>query len=141
MPYSVLSFTNYYSRVSNSTLDHYSPGSASHTILRDVSSSNKRLRSNKVVWVVGWMCVYVCVRSSLCNGVMKNKTLFRRLTLVLKRAIRVINNVSYYCHTGPTSEKLGILKLHNVFDYHSLLFVRDYVFNTLPSSFNECFPR
>ena len=41
--------------------------------------------------------------------------------------------------TAPTFKKLGFIKLHNLFDYHSLLFVHDYLFNTLPGSFNGCF--
>jgi len=34
------------------------------------------------------------------------QNVIRPLTLVHKRAIRVINNTSYYSHTGPTLKKL-----------------------------------
>jgi hypothetical protein len=62
------------------------------------------------------------------------------LMLVQKRAIRVINNASYYSHTGPKFKKSGILQLHDLFHYQSLLFMHDYISNKLPNSFNGCFP-
>ena len=69
-----------------------------------------------------------------------DQNIIRPLTLVQKRAIRVISNASYNSHTGPKFKKLGILKLNDLFDYHSLLFVHDYISNNLPNSFNGCFP-
>ena len=68
------------------------------------------------------------------------QNVIRPLTLVLKRAIRLINNASYYSHTGPTFKKLGILTLCDLFDYHSILFVYGYLSDKLPSSFSGCFP-
>ena len=64
----------------------------------------------------------------------------RPLILLQKRAIRVIFNASYYSHTDPKFKKSGILKLHDLFVYQSLLFVHDYLSNKLPNSFNGCFP-
>jgi len=69
-----------------------------------------------------------------------DKNVLRPLMLVQKRAIRVINNASYYSHTGPKFKKTKILKLDDLFTYQSLLFVHDYLSNKLPNSFNGCFP-
>ena len=67
----------------------------------------------------------------LGNGDQKE---IRQLMLVQKRAIRVIYNASYYSHTGPKFKKTGILKLHDLFVYQSLLFVHDYLSNKIPKS-------
>ena len=69
-----------------------------------------------------------------------DQNVIRPLMLVQKRAIRIINNASYFSHTGPKFKKSGILKLHDLFVYQSLLFVHDYLSNKLPNSFNGCFP-
>ena len=65
------------------------------------------------------------------------QNVIRLVTLVQQRAIRVRNNELYY---SPIFKKLGTLKLHDLFDYNSLLFVHDYLSNILPSSLNGCFP-
>jgi len=55
------------------------------------------------------------------------QNVIRPLKLVEKTAKRIINNVSYYSDIGPKFKKLGILKLHELFDYYSLHFVHDYL--------------
>jgi len=59
---------------------------------------------------------------------------------VQKGTLRVIKNASYYSYTGPTFRKFRSLNLHDLFYYHALLFVHDYLPNKHPNSFKECFP-
>jgi len=87
---------------------------------------------------------FALIRPHLSRGITvwgnAEQNVIRPLTLVEKMVIYVINNSSYYSHTGPTFKKLGILKLDDLCDYHSVLVVPDYLSNKLPSSFNGCFP-
>ncbi len=43
-----------------------------------------------------------------------------------KRAIRVIHNAHYICHTEPKFKSSGILKIPDLLVYQSLLFMFDY---------------
>ncbi len=64
----------------------------------------------------------------------------RSAIMLQKRAIRVINNAPYNSHTDPKFRKSGILKIKDLYEYQSLLFIYDYFNQKLPSSFNGIFP-
>ena len=69
-----------------------------------------------------------------------DKGLIRQTELLQKRAIRTIHNAFYNSHTDPKFRKSKLLKLHDIFEYQSLLFTYDYLNNKLPSSFDGKFP-
>ena len=56
-----------------------------------------------------------------------DKNIIKPAILLQKRAICVINNAPYNSHTDPKFKKSGILKLNDLFDYQSLLFISDYI--------------
>ena len=56
-----------------------------------------------------------------------------------KRAIRTINNASFNSHTEPLFKSNGVLKLMDLYEYHTTLFMYDYTHNNLPSSFQNMF--
>ena len=62
----------------------------------------------------------------------------RQTKLLQKRAICTIHNASFNSHTDPTfrNSKL-LLKLQDIFEYQSLLFIYAYFNNKLPSSFGD----
>ena len=70
-----------------------------------------------------------------------DKGLIRQTELLQKRAIRTIHNAFYNSHTDPKFRKSKLLKLHDIFEYQSLLFTYDYLNNKLPSSFDGKFPK
>ena len=47
-----------------------------------------------------------------------------------KRAIRIISNASYNSHTEPKFRQSEILKLHDLYEFESLIFVHDYIWPT-----------
>ncbi len=69
-----------------------------------------------------------------------DRKIINRATILQKRAIRVIHNAPYNSHTEPKFRKSGILKIDDIFEYESLLFVYDYLTNNLPISFQGIFP-
>ena len=67
------------------------------------------------------------------------QTTLKRTITLQKRALRTINNVSYNSHTDPLFKKSNILKLNDLFDHESGLFMHNYVMNKLPESFGNMF--
>ena len=59
--------------------------------------------------------------------------------MLQKRAIRVINRKQYNSHTDPLFKASKILKLSDLFEYQSALFMYDYLHNSLPESFDNMF--
>jgi len=56
-----------------------------------------------------------------------------------KQAIKLIHNSPYNGDTDPRFKTSGILKITDLFIYQSLIFMYDYLFSRLPSSFNGIF--
>jgi hypothetical protein len=56
-----------------------------------------------------------------------------------KRAIRIINKTTYRAHTDPLFKTCKILKLQDIYELQSILFMQSYETNTLPASFNNMF--
>ena len=58
-----------------------------------------------------------------------------------KKALRIINNRSYRSHTDPLFKRDHILKIHDIYKLHCILFIYDYKHGNLPNSFDMFFPR
>ena len=56
-----------------------------------------------------------------------------------KYAIRTIHKAAYNSHTDPLFNKSQILKLTDLYEYESVLFMYDFVENNLPRSFGDVF--
>ncbi len=54
-----------------------------------------------------------------------------------KRAIRYIHKASYNSHTEPIFQKYNILKLHDLYEYETLLFMYGFANANLPRSFDN----
>ena len=70
-----------------------------------------------------------------------DKKIMRPAIMQQKRAIRIINNAPYNSHTEPKFRKSEILKLHDLYELESLIFVHDYLTDKLPKSFQGTLPR
>ena len=68
-----------------------------------------------------------------------NQTTMKTTQLLQKRAIRIINKVSYNSHTEPLFKSSKILNLKDQFVYDVILFMYDYSMKNLPSSFDGTF--
>ena len=69
-----------------------------------------------------------------------DKSITRQTNLLQKRAIRIITNSAFNSHTDPKFRKQGILKVNDLFEYQSILFMYDYISGKLPRSFAGTFP-
>ena len=70
-----------------------------------------------------------------------DRNLIRKTSQIQKRALRVIHNAPYNSHTDPKFKKSGILKLYDIFEYQSMIFIHDYRSGRLPISFDGTFPQ
>lgn len=68
------------------------------------------------------------------SGSALNKTM-----ILQKRAIRIIHNAPFNFHTEPLFKASGILKIFDLYEYETLIFMYKYWHNKLPLSFNELF--
>ena len=66
-------------------------------------------------------------------------SLTKKTRQLQKRAIRLVTKSSYNSHTDPLFKTTRILKLDDMFEYHTMLFMYDYTNNTLPKSFTHFF--
>ena len=56
-----------------------------------------------------------------------------------KRAIRTINKAAYDSHTEPLHKRSSILKITDQYDYEVAMFMRDYMKNKWPVSFQNTY--
>ena len=68
-----------------------------------------------------------------------NQTILRKTKMLQKRAIRTINKAAFNSHTDPLFHSAQILKLDDLYQYSSALFMYDYINNNLPRSFDNIF--
>jgi len=68
-----------------------------------------------------------------------SKAALHRSMILQKRALRIINNVSYNGHSDPLFKANRILKLNDMYEHQALLFMFDYMANKLPISFAGTF--
>ena len=60
--------------------------------------------------------------------------------MLQKRAIRIVSNAGYNSHTEPLFRSNSVLKLCDLHQYESLMFMYDYKAHRLPLSFDGTFP-
>jgi hypothetical protein len=60
-----------------------------------------------------------------------------KITLLQKRAIRIINKAYYNDHTGPLFSLCKILTFKQLMYYNSMLFMHSVTYNYAPQSFND----
>ena len=86
---------------------------------------------------------YSLIQSHLSYGIIvwgnADKSVVKSTFLLQKRAIRVINNALYNRHTDPLFRSSRILKLDDLFEYQSVIFMTDYMHDKLPLSFKNMF--
>ena len=87
---------------------------------------------------------FALVHPHLNNGIIAwgntDKGTIKQTNILQKLAIRIINKAAFNSHTDPKLKKLEILKLNDLFEYQSLLFMHDYICGKLPDSFHGNYP-
>ena len=87
---------------------------------------------------------FALVHSHLTYGILAwgntDKGIIKQTNILQKRAIRIINKAAFNSHTDSKFKKLEILKLNDLFEYQSLLFMHDYICGKLPISFHGNYP-
>ena len=66
-----------------------------------------------------------------------NSNSISRLFKLQKRAIRIINKSTYRAHTDPLFKQNNILKVSDIYQLNSYLFIHDYQAKKLPVSFDN----
>ena len=66
-----------------------------------------------------------------------NSNHVKKLLLIQKRAMRIINNKNYRHHTDPHFKANQILKITDLYKYHVLSFMYDFTDHFLPGSFER----
>ena len=67
------------------------------------------------------------------------KTYITKLLKIQKRAIRIISNSSYLCHTKPLFERYKTLSIFELYDKELGIFMYKYKNGLLPLSFDHAF--
>lgn len=84
---------------------------------------------------------YALVHSHLIYGIQiwsfTNSSNLNSLVLKQKNALRIINLAKYNSHTQPLFKKSNILPFNMLVEYFKLLFMYNFINNTLPISFNN----
>ena len=65
----------------------------------------------------------------------------KKISLLQKRAVRIIDNAKTASHSDPIFFKYKILKLNDLTDFNQATFMYKYTKNLLPSSFNDTFKK
>ena len=68
-----------------------------------------------------------------------NKYLLNRIFKLQKRAVRIISNSSYLCHTKPLFEKYNVLDIFDLYNKELCIFMYKHQNGLLPRSFNHMF--
>ena len=132
------------------------------SVIRSLNQPESIYKNN--LFPSAWPCMessYICIWTTDCQnqgneqtcwrrsllkskysgeGPCADKSIIRQTILLQKRAIRIITNSAYNSHTDPKFKKQGILKLNDLFEYQSILFMYDYMSGNLPRSFVGTFP-
>ena len=97
---------------------------------------------------LGYSCYFHCPYKSLyfaliqsrlqyCIAVWGNSNHVKKLLLIQKRAIRIINNNNYRHHTDRLFKANQILKITDLYKYHVSSFMYDFTHHFLPGSFER----
>ena len=86
-------------------------------------------------------CSLVLPYFQYCNIAWGNTypTNLKKLTVLQKKAIRRISHSSPRARTSPLFTKLNLLNLECINNYQQCVFMYKYMYNSLPSSFNNLF--
>ena len=68
-----------------------------------------------------------------------NKNILKKITILQKRAIRLIDQAHYYSHSEPIFKKLNILKISDQYELDVVLFMNKFQNKKLPTSFHDMF--
>ncbi len=68
-----------------------------------------------------------------------NKQYLDRILKLQKRAVRIISNSSYLCHTKPLFERFNLLNIDDLYKKECCTFMYKYNNNMLPKSFDNMF--
>ncbi len=68
-----------------------------------------------------------------------NKDALDRILKLQKRAVRIISNSSYLCHTKPLFERFNMLDVNKLYKKELSIFMYKYHHSMLPRSFNNMF--
>ena len=86
---------------------------------------------------------YALVHPHLSYGILAwgnaNSSYINKTFLLQKRAVRTIHNAPYNGHTEPLFKSSGILKLTDLYEHQTVLFMYDYYTHRLPPSFSSVF--
>ena len=67
------------------------------------------------------------------------KTILNPITVLQKKAVRIITFSHFQSHTSPIFKKLNLLKLSDIVKLHTILFMHQYYNDRLPKAFNDFF--
>ena len=68
------------------------------------------------------------------------KTHLHKLVTQQKKAIRIINQAAYNCHTSPLFKANNILKLHDLYNLNTIKYMQPIIKKTAPSEIIKLFP-
>ena len=80
---------------------------------------------------------YSLIQSHLTYGILLWGHSSDKLLLLQKRAIRILTNSQYICHTEPLFKRLKILRLNDLFKLAQLKFLHKHVNRKLPDFFSS----
>ena len=66
-----------------------------------------------------------------------NKNILKKITILQKRAIRLIDQAHYNSHSEPIFNKLNILKISDQYELDVVLFMNKFQNKKLPTSFHD----
>ena len=67
------------------------------------------------------------------------KTILNPITVLQKKAVRIITFSHFQSHTSPIFKKLDLLKLSDIVKLHTILFMHQCYNDRLPKAFNDFF--
>ena len=68
-----------------------------------------------------------------------NKNILKKITILQKRAIRLIDQAQYNSHSEPIFKKLNLLKISDQYELDVVLFMNKFHNKKLPTSFHDMF--
>ena len=86
---------------------------------------------------------FALIQSQLSYGLMAwgsaSNYLIEKLSLLQKKAVRIITNSSYLAHSAPLLKELGILNIEDLYQHQYAMFMFDYDRGSLPKTFDSYF--
>jgi hypothetical protein len=109
--------------------------------------SNALFAIKQVKKVLPYNCLktlyYSLIHSHLSYGILAwgnaAQSNLQHTIILQKRALRIIHNAKFNSHTDPLFQHSRVLKLHDIYEYQSVLFIFDLINGKLPPSFDTVF--